>query len=314
MELRHLRYFIAVAEELHFGRAAARLGIAQPPLSMQIRDLERELGARLFARTNRRVTLTEAGRVFLDGARRTIAQLEDATLQARLAGRGEIGELRIGYVSSATYQVLPYLLRAFRDVNPGVVMRLHMATSLEQTAALREGRLDVGILRLPVDEATLDWRAVTDEPLVAVLPASHPLAAQKRTPLAALAGEAFILYPRADNPGIHDAIIELCMRAGFSPIIAHETGNMQAITALVAGGLGVALVIAPPGLRMAPDVVVRPLDGADIPIWRTALAWRREREVAPVVRAFLTASEPVVGRMRDRSAATGSDLTGANAL
>lgn len=297
MELRHLRYFIAVAEELHFGRAAARLGIAQPPLSMQIRDLEHEVGVMLLARTSRRVELTAAGRVFLDGARRTLAQLDGVISDTQRAHRGETGELRIGFVSSATYEVLPLLLRAFRGGYPDVVVRLRSATTFEQIVALRERHLDLGLLRLPVKEEALDWRVITEEPLVAVLPATHALATREPVPLTALAHASFIVYPRADNPAIHDAIIAQCQQAGFSPNITQESGSMLAITALVASGMGVALVIASPGLRETPGIVFQPLLGDDIPVWRLALAWRRERETAPAIRAFLTASDVVIERL-----------------
>lgn len=298
MELRHLRYFVAVAEELHFGRAAARLGIAQPPLSMQIRDLESEVGVRLLARTSRHVELTAAGRVFLDGARSILAELDGIISDTQRAQRGETGQLRMGFVSSAAYEVLPTLLRAFRDRYPDIVLRLHAATTLEQIEALRERRFDLGLLRLPIDDAGLAWHVITEEPLVAVLPASHARATREPVPLAALAHESFILYPRADNPAIHDAIIAQCHQAGFSPHITQESGDMQAITGLVASGIGIALVIASPGLRGAPGVVFQPLLGDNVPVWSLALAWRREREVAPAVRAFLTSADAVIDRLR----------------
>ncbi len=290
MELRHLRYFIAVAEELHFRRAAARLHIAQPPLSIQIRELERELGVTLLARTHRRVDLTEAGRVFLDGARRTLTQLDAAISDAQRAERGQTGRLNIGFVSSSSYELLPRLLVAFRAIYPDVALHLQAATTNEQLAALDERRLDLGILRLPVNDGRLAWQVLAEEPLVTVLPVSHPLALLERTPLASLAQESFILYPRVDNPAIHDAIIACCHMAGFSPRITQETGDMQAITALVASGLGVALVIASPGLPALPGVTLRPLAGRDIPTWRIALAWRREPDPAPAVRAFVAVS------------------------
>lgn len=291
MELRHLRYFIAVAEELHFGRAAIRLHIAQPSLSIQIRELERELGVTLLARTNRRVELTEAGRAFLDGARRTLIQLEEAISDAQRAERGQSGRLSVGFVSSASYELLPRLLSAFRAAYADVTLRLHAATTNEQLVALDERRLDLGLLRLPIDSTRYRWQVLADEPLVAIVPVSHPLAAQDLTPLSSLARESFILYPRADNPVIHDTIIACCHRAGFSPRITQETGDMQTITALVASGMGVALVIASPGLRAAPGVAIRPLAGHDIPVWQIALAWRSEPNPPPTIRAFVAMAE-----------------------
>lgn len=293
MELRHLRYFIVVAEELHFGRAARRLYIAQPSLSIQIRDLEREVGVPLLARTNRSVSLTEAGRVFLEGARRALAQVDKTVEDARSAHRGESGRLAFGFVGSAAYEVLPHLLRTFRAAYSGVELRLQSMTTKEQLAALAERRLDLGLLRLPVEDTRLSWRVVAREPLVAVLPKTHALAAEARVPLAGLARDSFILYPRADSPAIRDTIISLCHRAGFSPAIVQESGEMQTILGLVAGGIGVALVIAPEGYRGTGEVVFKPLLEEQTPTWEMALAWRHDVEMLPVVRAFLAVSEPI---------------------
>lgn len=294
MELRHLRYFIAVAEELHFGRAAARLHITQPSLSIQIRDLERAVGVPLLARTGRRVQLTEAGRVFLDGARLVLAQVETAIQDARRAYRGEIGHLALGFVGSAAYRVLPHLLRTFRAARPDVTLRLSSMTTKEQLAALSERQIDLGLLRLPVENAGLAWYVVAREPLMAVLPARHPLATQAQIPLEALASEPFILYPRADSPAIRDSIIALCHKAGFSPNIVQETGEMQTIVGLVAGGVGNALVIAPEGYRGTGDVVFKTLAGDDIPAWDMALTWRFDNEESPVIRSFLAAVAPAI--------------------
>lgn len=299
MELRHLRYFIVVAEELHFGRAAQRLYIAQPSLSIQIRDLERAVGVPLLVRTNRRVQLTEAGRVFLEGARRTLDQVDRAVQDAERAHRGEIGQLTFGFVGSAAYEVLPSLLRAFRAAYPDVELRLQSMTTKEQLVALAERRLDVGLLRLPVEGTALAWRVVTREPLVAVLPATHPLAEQARVSLRALAGEPFILYPRVDSPAIRDTMITLCHQAGFSPTIVQESGEMQTIVGLVVGGIGIALVIAPAGYRGPGEVVFKPLLEEQTPTWEMALAWRHESEVLPVVRALLSVSEQVIQHWQD---------------
>jgi len=297
MELRHLRYFVAVAEELHFGRAATRLHLAQPPLSRQIRALEDEVGVALLARTNRRVALTEAGRVFLEGARRTLAQADAAVGDARRAARGEIGRLALGFVGTATYDVLPRLLRAFRVASPDVVLELRSLTTGEQVAAFRERRLDIGLLRPPVDDPTLALRTIVREPLLAVLPDTHPLAGYARVPLGALADEPFILYRRASGPATHDRIVGACLRAGFSPAIVQETDEMQTMAGLVAGGLGVALMIAPVGAPHSAGVVYRPLEGA-APTWEMALAWRRDNETA-VVRAFLAVSGDVVDQLQE---------------
>jgi DNA-binding transcriptional LysR family regulator len=309
MELRHLRYFVAVAEELHFGRAAQRLFIAQPSLSIQIRALERAVGVPLLARTNRRVQLTAAGRVFLEGASRTLAEVDRAVHDARRAHRGEIGQLSLGFVGSAAYEALPRLLRAFRSAYPEVELRLQSMTTREQIAALAERRLDVGLLRLPIEDPTLAWRVVTTEPLVAVLPATHPLAGQTTVPLASLADEPFILYPRADSPRIRDTIIALCHHAGFSPTIVQESGEMQTILGLVAGGVGVALVIAPAGYHGANAVVFTSLE--QTPTWEMALAWRDESELAtvsPAARAWLDVSAQVIQNWRHGGGEPGAGL------
>ncbi len=295
MELRHLRYFVAVAEELHFGRAAARLHLAQPPLSRQIRALEDEVGTSLLARTNRRVQLTEAGQIFLEGARRTLAQADAALGDARRAARGEIGPLSLGFVGSATYAVLPRLLRAFRAAYPDVELHLQSLTSREQVASLRERRIDVGLLRPPVDDPSLALRMIVREPLLAVLPEAHPLAGRERVPLAALACEPFILYRRASGPATYDRIVGVCLQAGFSPTIVQETDEMQTMAGLVAGGLGVALMIAPVGAPRNAGVAYKPLEDAT-PTWEMSLAWRQDNKTA-VVRGFLPICEDVAEQL-----------------
>jgi DNA-binding transcriptional LysR family regulator len=297
MELRHLRYFQMVAEELHFGHAAQRLSITQPALSIQIRDLERAVGVPLLARTHRQVELTEAGRVFLESTRLILEQVDRAVHDAQRVGRGEMGELALGFVGSAAYEVLPRLLRAFRRAFPDVVLRLTSMTTQEQLAALAERRIDLGLLRLPVQESNLSWRQITSEPLVVVLPSTHPLAAVAKVPLRALADERFILYPRDDSPAIREAIVHLCHQAGFQPTIVQESREMQTILGLVAGGVGVALVIAPQGYRGLGDVVFKPLADEQAPYWDMALAWRSDREPSPVVQAFLSVSEPVMAQL-----------------
>lgn len=293
MELRHLRYFIAVAEELHFGRAAARLHIAQPPLSRQIQVLERELGVSLFTRRNRRIELTAAGQTFLEGARQTVNAAELATRDAQRASRGEIGRLALGFVESAAYTVLPTLLRSFRMRYPNVELSLQTMTTQDQVAVFQERGIQVGILRPPVGERMLALHTVAREPLVVAVPESHPLARSDRVPLAALAAEPLIVYPRSYGPGIHDAILSQCVHAGFTPHAVQEVANMTTIAGLVAGGIGIALVIAPIEHLHSQGVAYRPVDG-DIPSWELALAWRRD-DRSSVVRAFLSTAHEVIG-------------------
>jgi DNA-binding transcriptional LysR family regulator len=284
MELRHLRYFVAVAEELHFGRAAGRLLVAQPSLSRQVRDLERELGVPLLSRAHRRVALTAAGEAFLEEARLTLARAAEAAEAARRAHRGEIGQLRVGFVQSATFHALPRLLRGFRTAYPDVDLAVRAMTTVEQVAAIRDQRIHVGLLRPPIDDRGITLSVISRDQLVVALPGGHPLAASERVSLAALADEPFILYARSEGPGVRDAIVAACLAAGFRPRVAQEAWDTPTIVALVGAGLGVSLLISP-----AP-----PSDGAvayrppaeDLPPWELALAWRRDHH-SPVLDRFL---------------------------
>lgn len=244
MELRHLRYFVTLAEELHFRRAAERLHIAQPPLSQQIRQLETELGFQLLYRTKRTVQLTEAGKAFLVQSRRILQQLEQAIEIGRQISRGEMGQLAIGFVSSAAYNVLPEILRMFRTCVPGVALELHELTSDQQLQWLRERRIDVGFVRPPVEDEEFSSQVIFQEPLMVALPETHPLAQQAQVSLRSLSHQPFILFPRSLAPGLYDQIITLCQQADFSPTVAQEAIQMQTIVSLVAAQMGVAIVPA----------------------------------------------------------------------
>jgi DNA-binding transcriptional LysR family regulator len=284
MELRHLRYFVAVAEELHFGRAAQRLGIAQPPLSQQIRRLEEELGITLLQRTKRRVELTEPGRIFLDGARQTLEQAAAAARMAQRAERGEIGRLAVGFVGPGNW--LPLVLRPFRARHPGVELTLHQLGTARQVDALKAGRLDVGLLRPPLSGGQgLSLETVAREAIVAALPRGHRLGTRRRVLLKGLKDEPFVLFPRAEGPGFYDQIVALCHKAGFSPRVVQEAAEMRTILNLVAGAVGVSLVPKPSSdLRLA-GAVYRPLQGPTS--WtELALAWR-DGDDRPALRAFL---------------------------
>src|SRR5512133_18369 len=245
MELRHLRYFVAVAEELHFGRAAARLHIAQPPLSRQIRDLEREVGTPLFERVARGVELTAAGRAFLPEARLTLAQAERAPRTAERAARGEIGRLRVGFVEAATYSgILPEVLGFFRMHLPNIGLSLFEMDVLQQAEAFHDGRIDLGILHStpPDAERWLRTQAVYADPLVAAVPDTHRVADRRRIALDELAADQFVLFPRQTAPVLYDDVIASCRRAGFSPRVAQEAAGWHTIVGLVGAGVGVALV------------------------------------------------------------------------
>jgi len=302
MELRHVRSFVAVAEELHFGRAAKRLGIAQPPLSQQIKRLEAELGVVLFHRTRRRVELTEAGRALLEEGRRLLAQAERTEQAAQRAHRGEVGRLEVGFVGSATYGPLPAILRAYRAAYPDVDLGLRQLTTAEQVAALLEGGIGVGLLRPPAPAAVgvLAVETVQREEVLVALPQSHLLADWRRIPAAELAEEPFVLFPRAAGPGLYDQIVAICGRAGFVPTVAQEATEMATIIGLVAGGLGVSLVPASVRRLARPDVAFRPLDPPTPPALELAVAWRRG-DPSAVLRGFLATVRGIAG---DRSAQT----------
>lgn len=296
MDLRLLRYFTVVAEELHFSRAAARLHMAQPPLSQQIKHLEEELGVQLLARTRRRVELTEPGRQFLGSAREILAQVDRAVLQVQRASRGEVGEIAIGLVSSASYEdTLPRVLRAYRERHPAVAITLHELSSGEQLEALREGRIQVGFLRPPIHEPGIITTTVLREPLVAVLPANHPLAGRKRIPLAALAADPFIMIPRSHGLGILDLVMRACLEAGFIPRIAQEAKEIQTVVSFVAAGFGVSLL---PGTvrRLAhAGVAYAPLAPPQVLI--EIAAAHRSGDASPLLAAFLAVlRETVSGR------------------
>lgn len=247
MELRHLRYFIAVAEELHFGRAAQVLGISQPPLSQQIQALEQEVGARLFERTNRRVELSEAGRLFLQEARLVLAQVDKAADAARRAQLGELGELKIGFTSSAPFNSsIPQAIFAFRQAFPAVHLNLQEMSSTEVAESLVDESIQVGLMRpLPLPDS-LSVVELMREPLVAVLNAGHPLVegSERGLHLAQLAQEPFVFFPRTYGSGLYAQLLNLARDAGFSPHFAQEAGEAMTIIGLVAAGLGVSVLPA----------------------------------------------------------------------
>jgi DNA-binding transcriptional LysR family regulator len=271
MELRHFRYFVALAEELHFGRAARRLRIAQPPLSRQIKDLEDELGAPLFQRNRRSVALTPAGEAFLPRAHEVLAAVERATSDARRAVRGEVGKLSLGYVSSVAYSGLGPMLRAFRERFPEVRVQVRQLPPTEQLRALRARELDVGLVRTPFDDTGLQTAVVRRETLVVAIPSGHPLLAKSRVAIGDLAGEPFVLFPRAASPPFHDFVIALCQAAGFSPTVAYEAPHVDLLS-LVSAGFGVSLVPSSTGESRREGLEVRPIVGSPradlVAVWR----------------------------------------------
>lgn len=286
IDLRRLHYFVVVAEELHFTRAAERLHIAQPPLSYHIQQLERELDVQLFARTRHQVQLTEAGRTLLSEAYRLFGQVEQMVRMVQRVGHGEIGLLTLGFVPSASNTILPTILRIFRERFPEVHLLLKEQNPDQLMRGLAEQRLDVGFLYLPCEGNALETRPMSREPLVVVLPENHPLVNREEIALSALAEEFFVLPPRyAAVPGLLSHIMESCLRAGFVPKVAQEAWLMQTIIGLVAANIGVALVPASVQLLHRTGVVYKPLQGSPTFV-EMGMLWRHD-ETLPTLRLFL---------------------------
>jgi DNA-binding transcriptional LysR family regulator len=288
--LRQFQQFLAVAETMSFRRAAKRLHMAQPPLTAAIRQLEEEIGVRLFERTNRINKLTAPGEVLRDEARRAIVQAERAVALTRRAGGGVIGSLRIGFVASAVRQSLPRLVAEFRETHPAVMLELEEATTARQLAALLEDRLDVGIVVLPLTPAPdISVHVLAKSSLMAAIPACHPLAddSESSIDLAALGHEPWILFPASEGPGLYSTILRACAEAGFAPQIAQRAIQMETIVGLVAAGLGVALVPSLFSESPREGVLFRELAGAGSPVpYEVALAWRKD-DKTPVLREFI---------------------------
>jgi DNA-binding transcriptional LysR family regulator len=288
MELRRFKYMAVLAEELHFGRAAERLGIAQPALTQQIQALERDLGVQLFQRTKRSVRLTVAGRVTLDEAIRTLQQADRTALVARQAGRGQLGHIEIGFVGSAVFSgVLSKAIFHFREANPMVELRLNELGILQQLSDVGSGRLDLGIVRLPVKSLPLDVGISTlfRESIILAVPAQHPLARRKQIALDVLRDEPFVAVQIQEGVGFNAQVAELCAMGGLSPKVTQRAGQFVTLAGMVAGGLGVAFV--PDSLRhlQIPDVVYRPL--AEIAQQSELAVVFRKSERAPAAVAFL---------------------------
>lgn len=286
MELRHLRYFVAVAEARSFTRAAEELRVAQPALSVQVRQLEAELGVALVDRSRRAIGLTEAGEVMLAEARRLLTQLDASVRLVQRTGGGAVGRLTVGFVPSASNATLPPLLRRFREHLPDVDVQLHELAPDALVRGTHEGRLDVSFLYLPFEDPTLAQAVVSREPFVVALPEDHPLAGRERVAVADLAREPFILPARHGMPGLHAQVVELCRAAGFTPRAAQDdVWLVQTIVGLVAAGSGVALVPRSAEALGRRGVTYRPLAGARDQV-ALAAVWRREN-TAPVLQAFL---------------------------
>ncbi len=275
MEFRHLRYFLVLADELHFGRAARRLSISQPPLSLNIQQLEASVGARLFERDSKGVRLTAAGRAFRESATALLAQAEEARLLARQIEAGAVGRLRVGFVGSMLYRGLPQKLQQFEADQPGIQIALTELNSQEQIEALLHGQLDVGFIhtsRVPDELAT---RLIHSAPCVCCMPAAHRLATRRTIALTELRGEPFVLFSRNASPDYYARIVDMCAAEGFYPQIRHEVRHWLSVVSLVSQGMGVAVVPAALRHSALAGAAFRPLKPSTVPsevycVWKAA--------------------------------------------
>ncbi|HEX4180773.1 MAG TPA: LysR family transcriptional regulator [Caulobacteraceae bacterium] len=287
MELRHIRYFLAVAEERHFTRAAAKVGIGQPPLSQQIKDLEVEIGAPLFHRLAHGAELTPAGEAFLNVVKEMPGLAERAAKAARRAARGETGSLRVGFTAASAFnEVVPGTIRAFRRAYADVDLWLEEANTTRLVAGLRDGSLDAAFLRPgAVGSEAFQLSLLSEAPMVAALPANHRSATGQEVDLADLKTESFLMFPRPIGPTLYDSIIDACRKAGFDPVIGQLAPQIASVITLVAAELGVSIVPASMSRMRIPGVAYCAIAG-EAPIARLALAHRRG-ETSPVVRNFI---------------------------
>jgi DNA-binding transcriptional LysR family regulator len=290
-ELRHLRYFVAVADELNFSRAAQRLHMAQPPLSAAIRQLERELGVELFTRTSREVRLTDAGRAFLDGARRTLAEAERAAHEARRAGAGELGRVRIGYSWSVRFETLPAIGRELRASHPGIDLLTQEMWNARIPDALANGTIDLAIALSPEVASGLELEQIRSERLVALLPAGHALASEPVLRLESLANEQFVLFPRQLAPRLHDAFMAIYRRAGFEPRLRSESFHAGWDIAILDQIGAAALVPASVSTSLPPGVAAVPLSDPAVELDTFIVAPAGHR--APAVETCIAAARAV---------------------
>ncbi len=297
MELRQIRSFLSIAETLHFGRTAELIHLSQPALSLQIRALEEEVGVRLFERNRRKTTLTAAGLTFRDDAAAAVSQLEQAIRRARLAADGKLGLLRIGFISTAGSEIVPNLVRRFRDSNPDVVFSLCNILTTDQIRMLAAGSLDIGFLRLPIGEhPELEVVEVHREPFVVVTPLSHKLAKRKKVALHELSGQNFVMYERSYAPGFHDLIFGMLRDAGVVPNVCQTAGQMPTLISLVDSGMGISILPASAVKNSVASVVACQIAGT-IPRSKIAIAINKGNRAA-IVGHFRSLALDELGRGR----------------
>lgn len=286
MEIRHLRYFCVLAEQLHFTKAALLLNVAQPALSHQIKQLEDELGTQLVERTNRRVRLTEAGQVFLARASRILEQIDQAMRETSRVGQGDAGSLVIGVVSTATCGILPELLRSFRRESPNISVDIREMEPGEQVEALRKEAIDIGLLFLSIQDPALDSVVVSPERLILALPTGHPAASEEKVRLRDLADETFLIPRRQPVPGFHELVLETLRDGGVPAPRLQPTRLLQTAVFLISGQLGVAVV--PESFRRHLRVrgcVYRNIAGS--PSYADLIGLWRRNNVPPALRRFI---------------------------
>lgn len=285
IDLRHFRYFQAVAQELHFGRAAARLCIAQPALSRQIQQLELEIGTPLLRRTQRKVELLPAGQVFLERSNLILDEVERAAVDARRTGAGEFGRLSVGFIHSSTYGLLPSIIERFHHLYPDIELELHEMPIIEQFVALTRGVIDIGLLRPQQAPVEVEVQQVMEDPFLVAVPLSHRLAKRSAVRLRELEGEPIVMFPHRGSPLFHSRIMTMCERAGFTPRVVQQATQIHTVAGLVGAGIGLAIIpgttrnLQPKGVHFL-EIVDRPE-----PV-HVALGWLRSKEDMPAVRSF----------------------------
>ena len=303
MELRHLRYFVAVGEEQHYGRAAQKLRVAQPALSRQIQDLESEVGFKLFDRLSRGVKLSVAGKSFLEDARRILQEVNEATARATRVAQGRSGTLRIGFIENASWHgVVPDSLRKFKERHPDAELKLNPASSADQIEEIRSGRVDAGFTyNILKDDGELDHLSVALQHLELAIPKGHPLIKIKKLRLRDLVGAPFIWFPRREGPAFYDRLMHECYRGGLkSPHIVQEAGNEATVLSLVSNGIGIGWINETALWRCPKNVVILPVSDLDIQL-PVVLVWRKDNN-SPLLEQFIRDVQylPAVQAMSER--------------
>jgi DNA-binding transcriptional LysR family regulator len=297
MEFRQIRSFLSIAETLHFGRTAELIHLSQPALSLQMRALEEEVGVRLFERNRRKTTLTAAGSAFREDAAAAVSRLEQAVRRARQAADGKLGLLRIGFISTAGNEIVPTLVRQFRESNPEVEFSLRNILTADQIQMLGTGSLDIGFFRLPIGEhPELEVVEVHREPFEVVTPLSHPLAKRKRVALRELSGQTFVMYERSQAPGFHDLIFGMLGDAGVIPNVCQTADQMQTLISLVDSGMGISILPASAVKQSSASVASCQIAGR-MPMSEIAIAVKKGNRAA-LVGSFRSFALERLGRTR----------------